>query len=54
MGQWSDIIHMDRIIGVHMGLDHVHWFSKHVLLQGKDMGDMRYSVGIVGVIAYIS
>ena len=27
-----------------MGLDHVHWFSKHVLLQGKDMGDMIYTV----------
>ena len=54
MGQWSDIIHMDKIIGVHMGLDHVHWFSKHVLLQRKDMDDMIHSGVIVGVIAYIS
>ena len=57
MGQWSDIVHMDRIIGVHMGMDHVHWFSKHVLLQVKDMGDMiysGYSFVIVGVIVYVS
>ena len=53
MGQWNDILHMDKITGVHVSLDHVHWLSACVAVR-EGHGDMIYSVCILGVIAYSS